>query len=288
VTIEGGTLEIDSSDDSLHSNDRLAIEGGDLTLTSGDDGIHADTSVTVSGGDLRIAKSYEGLESAAITIEGGNIHLVSSDDGINVAGGNDGSALGGRPGQGTFNASGNQYLAIDGGYISVDATGDGLDVNGAIAMAGGIVIVSGPTANNNGALDYDGGFKITGGTVIAAGSAGMAQAPDTTSTQNSLMVNFAASQPAGTLVSVQTEAGEEILTFAPARAYQSVVLSSPELEKGTTYVVYTGGTATGTAADGVYRGGQYTAGTKIATLTVSGVVTTSGATRMSFPAGGRR
>ncbi|MEZ4610523.1 MAG: hypothetical protein R2838_09820 [Caldilineaceae bacterium] len=35
--------------------------------------------------------------------------------------------------------------------------------------------------------DYDGGFSITGGTLVAAGSAGMAQAPDTTSTQNSLL-----------------------------------------------------------------------------------------------------
>jgi hypothetical protein len=34
----------------------------------------------------------------------------------------------------------------------VDALGDGLDVNGAISMSGGRVIVIGPTGNMNGAL----------------------------------------------------------------------------------------------------------------------------------------
>lgn len=52
--------------------------------------------------------------------------------------------------------------------------------------------------------------KVTeGGTLIAAGSSGMAQAPSTESTQNSIKVTLAA-QIANTLVRIESEDGEEI------------------------------------------------------------------------------
>lgn len=72
---------------------------------------------------------------------------------------------------------------IKGGKLTVDARGDGLDSNGSIEMSGGVVIVNGPTENMNGALDYDGSFLISGGTLVAAGSAGMAQEPSVDSSQ---------------------------------------------------------------------------------------------------------
>lgn len=40
------------------------------------------------------------------------------------------------------------------GYVIIDK-GDGLDANGSIVMTGGVVIVAGPAASGNGALDYD-------------------------------------------------------------------------------------------------------------------------------------
>jgi hypothetical protein len=276
VTITGGTINIDSSDDSVHSNASLSITGGDITLASGDDGIHSDSTLQINGGDIKITKSYEGIESAVLTINDGTIHIIASDDGINAAGGNDGSAMGGRPGQNNFEQSGDYHLYVNGGYISVDATGDGLDINGPIDMTGGVVIVNGPIANNNGALDYGGAFNITGGFLVAVGSSGMAQAPSASSTQYSVMYNFASVQAAGTIVHIETKDGEEILTFVPTKAYQSVVLSSPELENGATCVVYSGGSSTGAVADGLYSGGTYTAGTQVAEFTISSMVTDAG------------
>ena len=149
--------------------------------------------------------------------------LVVSDDGLNVAGGNDGSGIN-RPGGGGggFNPPDtNYYLYLNGGYIVVDAAGDGIDVNGSIEMTDGVVIVNGPTSSMNGALDYDGSFKITGGFLVAAGSSGMAQAPGNASTQNSLLLNFNSSRQAGSLVHIQSSAGKGILTFAPTKTYQS-------------------------------------------------------------------
>ncbi len=286
LTIAGGAITIDAADDALHSNDSLTVNGGDLVLASGDDAIHADASVTINGGDICITTSYEGIESAIITINDGNIRLVSSDDGINAVSDNAAAGMGGPWGRNPFNESGNNNLYINGGYIVIDANGDGLDINGSIEMTGGQVIINGPTRNDNGALDYLGTFKVTGGLLVAAGSAGMAQAPSTSSTQYSVMVNLAAAQSAGTVFHIAAQDGE-VLTFVPTKAYQSVVFSSPELKRGTTYIIYTGGKATGTATDGLYTGGAYTPGTQLTSLTISSAVTVIGSSRSVFP-GGRR
>lgn len=227
ITVTGGTIKINSSDDSIHSNDSIAINGADITLASGDDGIHADSSIVINGGNIEITKSYEGIESAAITVNGGNIHIVSSDDAINVVSGVDGSSVDGRPGQNDFSFSSTNTLTINDGYIYADAGGDGLDINGPITMTGGKVVINGPVRNDNGALDYTGSFKITGGYILAVGSSGMAQAPSTTSTQYSLILNLPATQQARTMIHIQTESGEEILTFVPTKRISLLCYAPP-------------------------------------------------------------
>ena len=293
VTLDGGAASIDAADDAIHSNGSITVNGGSLTLASGDDGLHADADLTINGGDIRITRSYEGLEGGVITVNAGNILVTASDDGFNVAGGADGSGMGpgmlppgGRPGgQDSFASVGSYYLYINGGYIFVDAGGDGLDSNGAIVMTGGTAIVNGPTENMNGALDYM-AFTISGGTIIAVGSAGMAQAAGSdSSSQYAVLVNYDSVQPAGTLLHIQNSAGEDILTFAPTRQYQSITFSSPTLTNGETYTLYSGGSSTGTALNGLYQGGAYTPGTEVTTLTVSSLVTWSGAAGMG-PGGG--
>jgi hypothetical protein len=277
VRIEGGTYTINSADDGLHTNGNLTINGGTFSIASGDDGMHADATLTINDGDIRVTQSYEGIESAVITINNGYVNVVSSDDGINGAGGSSSGANpgmgGGRPGQ---NTSAKYFLYVHGGNLYVNAKGDGIDINGSIEMTGGTVLVSGPTEQMNGALDYDVAFKLSGGTVVAAGSSGMAMAPDQTSSQPSVLIYLTASQPAGTLIHIQNSVGEDVLTFAPTKAYQSLAFSSAKLVKGATYTVYTGGKSSGTLKDNLYQGGTYTGGTQVASFTVSGTVTTVG------------
>ncbi len=290
LTITDGVIQISSLDDALHSNDSITIDGGDIQLASGDDGIHADSALTINGGDLHITQSYEGLESVVITINDGTIHLSASDDGINASSGNSGADAGAQPmqggGPGGFE-SGDNYLYINGGYLFVDANGDGIDANGPIEMTAGTVIVNGPTNDGNGPLDYLGAFDISGGYLVAVGSAGMAQAPSTTSTQYSVMYNFTSPQAAGTMVRIETDSGQDVLTFVPTKEYQSVLLSSPELENGSTYVVYSGGSAGGTVTDGQYTGGTYTGGTQVASFTITSMVTGAGSSTGGFPGGPR-
>lgn len=287
VAIDGGTFVIDAADDAIHSNSDLVINDGTFEMASGDDAIHADLTLTINSGDIRITQSYEGIESALITLNGGDIEVVASDDGINVAGGTDGSGMmagpgrngrparGGAPNQDTFTYTGDSYLYLNGGTITVDAGGDGIDVNGAIEMTAGLVLVNGPTEQMNAALDYDAAFNISGGYLVMAGSAGMAQAPSGSSTQNSVLINLGGTLPGRTLVNIQDASGQSLLTFAPSKASQSILFSSPDLVSGD-YTLYYGGDASGTTEAGLYTDSVYTPGTAYTTFTVSGVTTIIG------------
>ncbi|WP_407269954.1 carbohydrate-binding domain-containing protein [Radiobacillus sp. PE A8.2] len=266
VTITGGTFNIDAADDGLHSNDTLTVAGGDFTIATGDDAVHADTSIVTTGGIIDVTKSYEGIESQQITIEDGTIHIVASDDGINIGGGNDGSGL-------DMGGSTNGKLMINGGYIVLRTSGDGLDSNGSIEMTSGTVIVNGPTESMNGAIDYDGSFEMTGGTLIAAGSSGMTQGTSDSSTQNGVLMTYSETQAAGTILHLEDSNGEAVVTFVPEKDYQSVFISSSLLAQDGSYTLYTGGSSTGSEADGVYTGGVYQAGTKVVDFTISETVT---------------
>jgi hypothetical protein len=122
-------------------------------------------------------------------------------------------------------------------------------------------------------LDYDGVFEISGGLLVAAGSSGMAEAPSDSSKQYSVAINFSSTQQAGKLVSLKDSKGNTIAIFKPNKSYQTVVISSPELKKGTAYTVYSGGSSAGNVSDGLYTGGVYQDGTKIVDFTISKITT---------------
>lgn len=277
LRIEGGSLDVDSAEDALHSNDALEIAGGDSILAAADDGLHADVALTVSGGSVDLTTSYEGMEAQFITVSGGEVSLASSDDGVNAAGdcaGGGGGRPGGPGGGGGGGGGGTCSITVSGGLLVVHADGDGIDANGSVSMTAGTVLVHGPTARNNGALDYDGSFPIAGGLLIAAGSNGIAQAPDTSSAQASVLMTFGSSQPAGTLVHVETADGATLFTFAPEKAFQTIAFSSPLLTVGERIVVSRGGSTTGTLSGGLAAGGTYSGGTEVGRFNLSGVVTT--------------
>ena len=241
LTLSGGTLSIDSVDDALHAVD-VTVSGGEMTLATGDDGVHADNALTVSGGAITVTRSYEGLEGTDVTLSGGEISITASDDGINGAGGDSATSSD----EGTFGASGRfgrdrfasstGTVCISGGVISVSASGDGVDVNGDLEMSGGELYVNGPESGGDGALDYDGSFTLTGGTVVAVGSAGMAQGVSDPSIPGTVM-NASGSG----VLEVLDSAGNVLIHFETLHAYSHAVLYSDRFTDGETYTVTMGG-----------------------------------------------
>lgn len=239
LEISGGVFQIDSADDALHSNGTICISGGEMTLSSGDDGLHADGSLEISGGQLEILQSYEGIEGLSVTISGGAISVVASDDGINAAGGSDTGDFS-RPGRDGFLSSETEEMFIEilGGALEVNASGDGLDSNGSILVAGGTVYVSGAENSGNGALDYATTAEITGGVVIAAGMSGMAQGFSSSSSQCSALIRLDTQTDAA--VRVLNDQGETLMEYQPPKQYDSLVISSPDLELGQSYTICAG------------------------------------------------
>lgn len=276
VSISGGVFEIDAGDDAIHSNGSLTIDDGSFLLKSGDDGIHAEHALTINDGEVNIQQAFEGFESGVITINNGDVHLVTSDDGLNATGGAGGEQVDG------------SYIYINGGYLLIEAWGDGLDSNGTAVISGGVVIVQGAPSQGQGPLDVNGEIEIHGGVLIAAGNASMPEVPSANSTQNSIAIMLDSVQAEGTLVHIETQDGHEVLTFEPANEYQLVAFSSAELATDETYDVYIGGVATGTVTDGLVEGGSYSAGTQIASLEISSSVTTLGSFEGGFGGGGSR
>lgn len=270
--IYGGTIDIDAADDAIHTDGVLQIYDGTFTIASGDDAIHADDDAEFVECDITISTSYEGIESAMgdITIAGGYFDITSSDDGINVSAGGTSS---GRPGSST-STSGDYELAISDGYIVIDCEGDGLDSNDAISITGGTQLVNGPVSNSNGAIDFDGSFDMDAGFLVAVGSSQMSEAPESSSSQYAFLINFRSQLSSGVIVHVEDADGNDIVTYEPHKAYQSLVFSSDDLKNGSTYTVYTGGSASGTATDGLYDLESYSGGTKVTEFTISSKITT--------------
>ena len=268
ISIDNGIFTINSTDDAIHSNGNISITKGFFEITTGDDGIHADADLDILDGYINISKSYEGLESANgnINIYAGEIDIVSSDDGINISAG--GSS---RPGQRT-NSSSSCALNIYGGYIVVNSKGDGLDSNNSITISGGTVIISSSESSDNNALDYDNSCVISGGLVIASGTSRMNQAPSTSSTQYSASITFNSTQKAGRMIHIESTSGNQILTIEPKKSFQSLVVSSPDFEKGTSYNIYLDGSSTGSEENGLYTDGTYTAGSKYSSFSISRIV----------------
>lgn len=264
LTISGGTFDIDTLDDAIHSSADVTVSGGTLDISTGDDGIHSGNKTVVSGGEINIAKCYEGLEGQTVTVSGGKVTLTSSDDGINAAGG-DNQGVGGGFGPDSFSADSEAKIAITGGEIHVNASGDGLDSNGDIEISGGTVYVYGPTSNGNGSLDYENNAVITGGTVIMAGSSGMAMNFGSESTQGSILASTG-NASAGTAVKLTDSSGNVIAEFTPTVSFQTVVISTPDITSDGTYTLTVGdstqeitmsGYIYGSGMGGGFGGGQH-------------------------------
>ena len=282
ILIDEGSFEVSSKDDAFHSNGDIEINGGSFTAAAGDDGFHADNNLIINGGSITVSQSYEGLEGQKVTVTGGNIDITASDDGINAAGSSSSSSTGGRPDSSDSNA----LITIGGGYIVVNASGDGIDSNGNIVISDGTLLVSGPADNGNGAFDYGGEATVSGGTVILCGSSGMAQGFSDKSDQASFMYTLDSSASAGSSVALTDEKGNVLASFIPAKQYNNVVISTPSLKNGSSYKLVIGGTVSGADKNGYASSGSVSSAAQTLDIKLAGITTTFGSGGMSGGMGG--
>ena len=185
LVITGGTFDINSYDDAIHSNMITTIAGGTFEISSGDDGIHADYKLnmgTEGGADddfyVNITTSYEGLEGSVINILSGTTCMYSTDDGVNAAGdydedGNVTSTSSGSSGQGgqqPGGPGGGGRPGMGGGPGGFNGgPGGGMEdsaANGVLYINGGMLYM---VANGDG-LDSNGNIAMSGGVVVVNGT----------------------------------------------------------------------------------------------------------------------
>ena len=262
VSITGGNINISDSYEGIEGNN-VEISGGMIRLYATDDGLNA------AGGNDQ--SSFGGMFGGDERFGGrgnwgtGNGNREPGNGGREPENGDRGSGNGGdrepvnggngdrEPGNGGNEGIGNienensgisvesdvSHIWISGGVIYVRAKGDGLDSNGDLLVSGGEVYVSGPENSANGAIDYERNGQITGGIVVAAGSSGMAMNFGDTSTQGAILISTA-SHPSGTVITLQDSKGKEMVSYTTECTFNSIVVSSPDLVLGGSYVVTAG------------------------------------------------
>lgn len=271
ITVNAGTVNIASKDDGVHADTELTINNGDIKVSESDEGLEA-KYITINDGNIDITSSDDGINASSglsTILDSGNApgagnrpempanengeedanagnrpEMPANENSENILGNNGRMMPGG--GQGGFDESDGSELVINGGIVHVNAGGDGIDSNGTITINGGEIYVDGPTSGGDGALDYADTCEINGGILVAAGSIGMAIAPTSGSTQYSVNAAFSKTYNGETKVTVKDSSGNEVLTYTPAKNFQSFVFSTDKLKSGETYTIYAGDTQEGT------------------------------------------
>lgn len=257
VNITGGEFIINSSDNSIHSASNVTISGGTFNVSTGSRSIKSDTTLTINGGDINISQAFKGINGHKVTINNGKINVTSQNDCLKASRGDD------------LTTDDGSHIQINGGTILLTTTkGDALDSNGSIKMSGGTLVVQGSQTTPDDAVTYRSTFIITGGNLIASGAKTLN--PTSASVQNTISIKINSYLAPNTLINIQDENGVSKLTYKVKKYALYVLVSSPLLETGKTYSVYTGGTTDGTESNGYYTSGNYTIGTKRGSFTVTG------------------
>ena len=203
VTISGGTLTLNATEDGIQADGDLTISGGtfDVTANGGhttaltDDaasckGFKAGKTLTVTGGTLTVDSADDALHASTdVTISGGTLTLAAGDDGVHAD--ND-LVIGAKGSSSTSTPRINitaSYEGLEGttvnvysGDIDVVASDDGVNAANstlgersdkyAISIAGGDLYID---AGSDG-LDSNNDINITGGKVEVYGADAMMDA----------------------------------------------------------------------------------------------------------------
>ncbi|MCR4601411.1 MAG: carbohydrate-binding domain-containing protein [Clostridia bacterium] len=263
VTINDGTVDVTSKDDGINAS---SGGGGDMFMGLGKGGPGGMGGQRPADGQMPAdGELPEGMEPPAdgempADAEGSTGGEMTADaegstDGEMTAppSGAAGTGASEKVASGTADAEGSSaatdesaasltpLLTINGGTINVSSYGDGIDSNGNLIINGGETYVSGPINNGNTAVDYGDGCTAVqnGGILIAAGSSGMAESFDSSSTQGVILATL--DEYTEGEITLKDSSGNVIASFTPEKKYNCVIVSTPEVKSGSDYTLTTGG-----------------------------------------------
>ena len=262
----GGDVTIKSSDDGVNASAGSSNKTSDTSATSKT----TDASATSNSADTSSSASQSTTDSATTSAPGSKATAdpaaISQTDQANKAknqippappagqappqGGQppqNGQGPGGMPPGGQEESDPSLQIILEGGTLTIDAEGDGIDSNGTVTISGGSLVVNGSVQGGNGPLDAAGDITITGGTVWALGTSDMLQGFAQGSTQASITANIAGT--AGQTLIILGANGKEVARQTASKDFQAVIMSSADLVDGQTYTIQVEGTTqTATAA----------------------------------------
>ncbi len=220
--------------------------------------IRGEGAVTIENGAFTLASSAEGGEGieskTVLTVNGGTFDIQTYDDGLQAK----------------------QKLVINGGNIFINASNnDGIDSNGTLTVAGGLIVSCGDKQPEEGFDCDQNTFTITGGTLVGVG--GATSNPTASVTTQCAVVYSAGSSQNTTYTVCNTSTGEHIFSFVCPRTYSQMTMlfSTPKLQKSMGYTIYVGGVVTGGETfHGLTVGSDFSNGTSKKTFTISNMVTT--------------
>jgi hypothetical protein len=179
-------------------------------------------------------------------------------------------------------------IIISGGYIHINAMGDGIDSNNTILVSSGVTLVSGSPSSGNAAFDYDGEATVTGGILIATGGSGMAQSFSAAENQGCLLFGLS-SGPAGRNLAIVNADGRIVAAYTPGNNYSAVVVTAPELQVGNTYTVVIDAVIDSADTHGFATDTTYTGGTELGAIEMTtSLQGGSGHSMGGGPGGGRK
>ena len=274
VIVNGGTTHLVASDDGVNAasggtGDSQAADFGGagqnhMQNIQDNGGIAADGSTPPSmgggfaGGEQGQGGQSSGSMTGGVTATTTASYTTSTATTTTVA---DGIASGGvAGGGGMMDGDSSCVFQMNGGYLEIDASGDGVDSNGSVEITGGVLLVSGPTSGGDGAFDYALSASISGGTVIMAGSLGMAQSFSSGSQAFSL-VN--ASGSANQSIAVTDSTGKVLASYTPSKQYDCILVSTTGMTDATSYNIVLGGTVSGANSDGYATSGTVSGGSSV-------------------------
>lgn len=225
LTLTGGSITLDCSDDALYSQGSTALAGSRITLSGGDDALYCAGTAVLSGGEVSVRSARRGLLAADLTVTDGVLTLHTAEKGICLGGGRQTAEQ-----SGTVGETGD--MTVTGGSVTVLSGGDALDLAGVLSQSGGELLL-GPGRESCPLLCSS--AQVSGGTLLALG--------DLPQEVRSALPRLAAEMwLTARLPFTVTAFGQSapLISFTPENSYSAVLLLSDTLQQQAEYILASG------------------------------------------------